>query len=66
MTIEKVEQYRRKAEDCLQNAAGVSQPSVKAMWLGMAQRCLQLAESFATESAQTSLSEAREDRSTNA
>ena len=44
MTVEKVERYRHKAEDCLRNAAAASKPDAKAMWLEMAQQHLQLAD----------------------
>ena len=52
MINEKVERLRRKAEECLQNAAQASKPETKVMWLEMAQQYLHLAESFERVSAQ--------------
>jgi hypothetical protein len=43
---EKVERYRRKAEDRLRNAAAASDLKSEVMWLEMAQQYLQLADTL--------------------
>jgi hypothetical protein len=44
MPARKTDEYRRKAEECLTQAARIAKPEIKAMWLEMAQQWLMLAD----------------------